>query len=339
MYRRLFRSISFAIALLAWAGVPVTAADKPACAVGPLKLASFNIQFLGSSAKRDNEGLADLVGDQDIVLVQELIAPPFAGSFPPNPDGTVEPFKPDPQAAAFFEAMRSRGFSWVMSEEDTGTGDRIHLNSTATEWWVAFYKPQAAAPANDLPGGFLASDRSNHPDYERVPFAFPFRNCSGTMDFVLVSVHLQPDDGPAPRQRRQHEIASISQWIDAQAGNGERDYLIVGDTNIQDCGELAQALPPGYQSLNASCIATNTNVKGPKPYDHVFYRPAATAPEIDQAFGFKVVGLVDAMRNRWQQFGTGPYPGDPYRHDDFRQVYSDHSPVLFRMVAAGRDDD
>lgn len=218
MYRRLFHSVFLAVAMLAWAAVPGAAADTPACALGPLKLASFNIQFLGSSAKRDNEGLADLVGDQDIVLVQELIAPPFAGSFPPNPDGTADPFKTDPQAAAFFEAMRNRGFSWVMSEEDTGTGERIHLNSTATEWWVAFYKPQAATPATDLPGGFLASDRSNHPDYERVPFAFPFRNCPGTMDFVLVSVHLQPDDGPAPRQRRQHEIASISRWIDAQEG-------------------------------------------------------------------------------------------------------------------------
>ncbi len=179
----LSKSISLVV-FLAWAAAPAAAADKPACAPGPLKLASFNIQFLGSSARRHNEGLAGLVGDQDIVLVQELVAPPFAGSFPPNPDGTVEPFKPDPQAAAFFEAMRSRGFSWVMSEEDTGTGDRIHLNSTATEWWVAFYKPQAAAPATDLPGGFLASDRSNHPDYERVPFAFPFRNCSGTLDLV-----------------------------------------------------------------------------------------------------------------------------------------------------------
>ncbi len=108
----------------------------------------------------------------------------FTGKLPLNPDGTVAPYKPHPQAATFFEAMRSRGFSWTMSEEDTCTGDQIHVNSNATEWWVAFYKPQAALPAIDPLGGFLAADRSNHPDYERVPFAFPFRSCPGTLDFV-----------------------------------------------------------------------------------------------------------------------------------------------------------
>ncbi len=105
---------------------------------------------------------------------------------------------------------------------------------------------------------------------------------------------------------------------------------------------MAQTLPSGYQSLNASCVSTNPNVNGPKPYDHVLYRPAAADREIDQSFGFKVVGLVDAMRGRWSEVGTGPYPGGPqpeYDHNAFRQVYSDHSPVLFQMVVTGADDD
>ena len=58
----------------------------------PLKICSFNIQFLGQSKVRDDVALANLIKDYDVVVVQELIAPPYPGTFP---DGT--PFQPDPE--------------------------------------------------------------------------------------------------------------------------------------------------------------------------------------------------------------------------------------------------
>ena len=45
-------------------------------------ICSFNIQFLGNYKKRDNEALADLLKNFDIVIIQELLAPPFHGVFP-----------------------------------------------------------------------------------------------------------------------------------------------------------------------------------------------------------------------------------------------------------------
>lgn len=33
------------------------------------------------------------------------------------------------------------------------------------------------------------------------------------------------------------------------------------------------------------------------------------------------------------------YLGDPHNHNLFKQYYSDHHPVEFRMVMAGGDDD
>ena len=36
---------------------------------------------------------------------------------------------------------------------------------------------------------------------------------------------------------------------------------------------------------------------------------------------------------------TGVYPGDPYDHNLFRQYYSDHHPVIFRMEYGGVDGD
>lgn len=159
----------------------------------PISIASFNIQFLGNSTRRDNFALASVVSPYDVVVVQELVSPPYSGSYP---DGS--PFKPDPQSAAFSDDMAALGYQYLMSAEDTGSGDKIHRNGSSTEWWVAFYRPGIVTPAEDLPHGFLAGDRSNHDDYERVPYAFGFRTTSGTLDFVLVSVHLKPGSRVIP---------------------------------------------------------------------------------------------------------------------------------------------
>ena len=95
-----------------------------------ISVASFNIQFLGHFKKNDNKALASILKDYDIVVVQELVAPPTAGTYP---DGN--PYKADNESAGFFNEMFEYGFDYVLSEEDTGTGDVIHKASSATEWW------------------------------------------------------------------------------------------------------------------------------------------------------------------------------------------------------------
>lgn len=296
-----------------------------------LSVASFNIQFLGSSRLRDHEALADIVKTHDAVVVQELVAPPYDGFFPNG-----EPFKPDPESAAFFDAMAARGFAYMLSEEDTGTGDRIHLNSSATEWYVTFYKPDILEPAYDLPHGFLADDRSNHPDYERVPYAFPFRTQDRRTDFVLISVHLQP--GAARSARRHHEIQAIALWIDRNDDH-EKDFIILGDMNIESVRELAKIIPEGFRAVNDNGTPTNTNVNGPRPYDNILYRESYTDEDIDRRAGFTVINLVAALRPAWERARPGmPYPGDPYDHNLFRQYYSDHNPVVFR-IRVGFDRD
>lgn len=139
---------------------------------GTLSLCSFNIQFLGSSKDRDNDALASILKPYDLVVIQELVAAPYPGVFPNR-----ERYKPDPEAARFFDAMRALGFDYILSEEDTGTGDAIHSNGTNTEWFVAFFRANKVGKANDLPSGFLAEDRSNNDDYERVPYVHAPADC------------------------------------------------------------------------------------------------------------------------------------------------------------------
>jgi endonuclease/exonuclease/phosphatase family metal-dependent hydrolase len=298
---------------------PGTASSKT------LAVCSFNIQFLGSSARRDNAALAELLKPYDIVVVQELIAAPAEG-----PNDQPESRQ---RAAAFFKEMATRGFQYVLSESDTGRNGPLNNYSTATEWWVTFYKPASIAPVTDIPHGFISAPLAKNPDYDRVPYAFAFRTPDHHCDFVLISVHLNPDDAG----RRAHELNAIGGWVAGEeAQQAEKDFVILGDMNIQNPGELQADTPANFISLNQACVPTNVNPSSPKPYDHVMFDPRFTT-EIDRNYGFKVVNLIEAMRPYWHQ--AEPYPGDPFQQNTFRFYYSDHDPVVFHIQVPDADDD
>jgi endonuclease/exonuclease/phosphatase family metal-dependent hydrolase len=290
-------------------------------------ICSFNIQFLGNFKSRKDTVLAELVKDYDIVVVQELVAPPIDGVYP---DGKA--FTKDKESIEFFDAMKSFGFVYSLSEEDTGPRDNFHSKGSATEWFVAFYKSDKFKIADDIPSGFLADDRSKHPVYRRVPYAFAFETLDAKMDFVLISVHLEPED----KVVRKNEINEIAKWIDAN-DQFEKDFIVLGDMNIQSKVELEDVMPAGFISLNDECRTTNTNLNGPKPYDHVFYNPSFTANEIDEDFDMKVINLIEELKDSWAS--DEPYPGDPYNHNKFRQAFSDHHPIIFIMQLTVSDDD
>jgi len=299
--------------------------------ISELTVCSFNIQFSGNFKKKDNETLAKILKDYDIIVVQEIVAPPVSGTYP---DGVS--YNADPESAQFLQQMENEGFSYLLSEEDTGTGDSIHLASTATEWWIAFYKPESVYNALDLPQGFLSEDRSNNDLYERVPYAFAFRTVDHHLDFVLISVHLQPGDSGPDQVRRKVELDAISDWI-GRKNQTEKDFIILGDMNIKNREELLNCTPVNMISLNDECYPTNTSPNSPKPYDHVMYYPDYTS-EVNTDWDIVVVDLVEAVRPYWNS-AVGPFPGDPYVHDQFRQYYSDHHPVVFKMDIPEEDDD
>ncbi|QYJ99749.1 endonuclease/exonuclease/phosphatase family protein [Shewanella psychrotolerans] len=191
-----------------------------------LSIVSFNIQFLGNFKDRDDKALAQLLANEDIVVIQELVAPPYDGTFPDN-----TPYKPDVEARRFFEAMSSYGFDYILSEEDTGTNDTIHLNSAATEWFVTFFKPDKVQYEPSLPNGFLADDRSNNDKYERVPYASTFKAKATGDDFVLISVHLQPGTSKKDEARRKGELLEVAKWIE-ENDSVERDFFVLGDMNF-----------------------------------------------------------------------------------------------------------
>lgn len=319
-----------------------------------ITVGSFNVKWVGYYDKeRDDEGLAALMKDCDVVVIQELVAPPDVAKIGkpvnwPADRGTRYPngeaLKIDDGATQFFEAMQAEGFDrFILSEEDTGPGDTHHKNNAATEWFVAFYKSARLISLWDdggdtlQPGGYLARDLTANADYERVPFAFPFKTHKG-LDFVLISVHLQPDGGRKPRARRAEELQAIAGYIERNSRDtgSEKDWFILGDMNIQNCKELVEIIPAKFVSLNDECRDTVPS-KADRPYDHVMYRPDLTK-SVNLDYDMAVQDLVSAVRHRWAVIGNGPYPGEPYKSKIFPKYFSDHNPIDFR-IKDGPDQD
>lgn len=316
------------------------------------KICSFNIQFLGNSKLRRSRDLAHFLeaSDCDLVVVQELVAPPDLRLLPASehygktelatfPDGS--PHNPNPINTEFFLEMAKAGYDgFLLSPEDTGTGPKNHLNSSATEWFVAFYKTEIFEIAQDLPNGFLSNVVAANPGYDRVPFAFPFRTKGATFDFVLISVHLHPGPSKTDQARRSEEIKNIFMWINAnQKFSTEKDYIILGDMNLENANELSQNITgTRFISLNKNAKQnTNTNPVSPKPYDHVFISPKDSR-EIESIDNFEVMNLIVGMMTYWD-LDPSTYPGNPYSHNMFRMYFSDHHPVGFNIKPGDRDDD
>lgn len=276
-------------------------------------ISTYNIKFIGYSSVRDNQAIANMLIDnnRDLVVVQELVSPPY--------DIRIgeKLIKGDKQSKEFFDAMTEVGYDYVLSEEDTGTGDKIHTNSSATEWFVGFYKRDKLTLIDK---GFIAADRSNHDDYERVPYFTTFKTNQG-LDFTIVSTHFKPGKGRAKKERRYHELASTIKWVnEKQKSNSERDYIILGDMNVYDCDVLDSHLTSGFTRASKECL--NTNFKRSEPYDQVLYNKLYTSIS-----NYSVVDM----------FKEYNIPRD-MKYKDIIKIYSDHHPVFFELLN-GEDDD
>ncbi len=326
---RAFASVAIALLLTACAArplpTPTPEPTPPPLSDAPdhrLDVVSFNIKFLGHYRNRDNEGLARLLNRYELVVVQELVAPPEDVETPDH-----RQVRGDAEAAAFFNAMAARGFRWVLSPEPSGSS---LSGATSAEWFVAFYRPNRVLPANDLANGFIASPQVGNQTFERVPYAFGFR--AGEADFVLLSVHLAAAANAAGAQRRARQVSAIWRWVDNQPGP-ERDYIVLGDTNIQNQAELTRLTPADVTALGPFQM---TNVLATRPYDQVMFRTAAGG-EIEPQI--TVINLIDRMRPGWDS-ANGRYPGDPpLNRQRFEQIYSDHNPISFVIDTARSDDD
>lgn len=294
-----------------------------------IDICSFNIQFLGHFKNRDNEFLSGLLNNFELILIQEMVAPPVNGMYP---DG--KKYKADVESKAFHDLMIANGFSYWMSEEDTGP-KKNHTASSASEWWIAYYKEDVLqADSSERAYGFIDEKLTLNETFERVPYAFPFKALNGELNFTVISVHLAPGSSGTSKQKRSEELSGISKWINDRTEDN-RDFLIAGDCNIENDAELQKILKENewfdkqdLWSLNENCISTNTkcyeSVSKGRPYDHVLYAEATVEDLIPGTFD-----VIDLLR----LCPEGSISSYSYDHDKFRTKYSDHLPVTFKLLS------
>lgn len=296
-----------------------------------LSVCSFNIKWLGYSEERDNVVLGRVLSIYDVIVIQEIVAPPYTGQFP-NGDS----YKPDPEVAVFFDEMtRVYGYAFLLSEKDTGPGGKINDNSSRTEWYAVFYDPTKLEVASDLPTKFLPADVTADEVFDRIPYAFSLRHRSTGFDFTLVSVHLKT--GSSHSQKRALELDAISAWVVEQQ-TGETHYVILGDMNFDDCEEIRLIVPDEFLFLNPDengiCLGTNTGLGKRHPYDNVLL---SAAFPWDREFRMKVIDLVTGLSALWNPFGE---PIDSaYDKYGFVKMFSDHNPIVFRIEVPLGDSD
>ena len=227
-------------------------ADFPISNKNQITVCSYNTRFLGDNRQSKKlTHIVEVLSRFDIVVMQEIVAPPIELDLADGPDrgSSRDILERNAGVALLFKMMLDKGYRFDMSNEDTGPTTH-HTNTSRSEWFVAFYRPEKVETAKDIPQGWLHAKRYKHPIYRRTPWAHSFRSIDGNLDFVIINVHLYPDkNGKSYEQERQKEPALISNWVDDN-DEVEKDYLIVGDMNISNLEELANVAPSGYISLN-----------------------------------------------------------------------------------------
>tara|TARA_B100000929_G_scaffold268877_1_gene238022 strand:+ start:40574 stop:41434 length:861 start_codon:yes stop_codon:yes gene_type:complete len=265
-----------------------------------LSVVSFNIKWIGYSDDRKNHDLAKMLSQHDIVFIQEMVSPPVNGFYPSG-----KPYKKDKESSDFLNAMLNEGFSYALSIEDSGTGDNNETNSASTEWSIAFYKADNVLLKEHY---YIEEDRTNHDNYERVPYLFYFENKYSGNDYKFINVHLKPSNGLKDRERRRQELNSIFTWINLNNYN-EKDFIILGDMNIYDCDRLNNWIPKNYYRPDKECSGTNLDMS--KPYDQVIVYEKINIEDVH------VINLYDYFK----KIDT----------KTFKSYYSDHHPIQFYL--------
>lgn len=333
-----------------------------------LSVCTWNIQWIGHWKAKKNQDIANVLRNCDVAVIQEMVAPPWDVTVTSKGSQETVTLKGDVEAKAFVDAMKAVGFDGVeLSAEDTGP-TKNHTNTTASEWYIAFFKSAKVEIAQDLPKGFLARKLAGHSIYSRVPHAFGIRarhNGKPSVDMVLVSVHLHATGDNEPKRRckarRIREFRYINQWITQKKKNHashEKDYFVLGDMNIEDLEEVNAFMGESPEWLNTELAATEPLVDLDTPEDpSSFYmlrnvKSMNYAPETKTLKGTNIkrdkpydhvmhyttttldilptLQIVDLAKS----FDLESFP----KANDFVQAYSDHNPLRF-VVKLSEDRD
>lgn len=194
----------------------------------------------------------------------------------------------------------------------------------ARKQWTGIIWNTARLQAVDGPWRVPVSTRSTQGFnlWKRTPHAMKFRSASGMTDFVLIPLHLKANHRDDPRdnpvlQRAQEMQALLKVVPQVRQRFGEKDVILLGDTNVESSREVAIRALAGAGFVNLNPKDFSTLWKGAGPFDRIL--PPAGQPE------FKA-----ARQSLFRPAGMSPR--------DFKIRCSDHYPVTLDMTLMADDD-
>jgi endonuclease/exonuclease/phosphatase family metal-dependent hydrolase len=309
--------------LLLAASATTVLGQEPAAAT--VRLGSWNIEHLGSPGSRRGTGenvtqeprdLARYIryAGVDVLAVQEITADGAA------PAGFPRKYRSNSILTRALGELNKGGAEWKhllfprMRPADTG------------QWVGIAWNARRVQPVGDIVQLPVSHARTtqNSNRWDRNLHAMMFSAGKGKTDFVLLVVHLKANASASFARHREEEIAEFLNQAGAlrKAFPTEKEWVLLGDTNIQNAGESAvRALSEaGFRDLNEHDIDTHT-AKGIQPFDRVF------VPKNQPEFAKSRLEVLSAFQKE-----------ERLSFAEFRARYSDHY-IICTSIEVKADDD
>ena len=242
-----------------------------------IRFGSFNIEKLGKDSPYQARNAAVILGNYDIVAIQEVM----------NTGAT----KDDPVGQRGIKALRNivsylgEDWGYVLSPEPNGTANAERSRAFNTFEYYAFLYRRSKIEfikdsaylwdeaSNPMPG---VSDQERQ--FDREPFIASFRAKQGDLDFTVITIHAA---APAARWRRDEieRLALVYKTVQ-DSDPHQNDVLLMGDFNT-NVGKLEwdplKSLPGMKHILTSGDVTTLNKPSGrlsKSQYDTVWYQGA-----------------------------------------------------------------
>jgi endonuclease/exonuclease/phosphatase family metal-dependent hydrolase len=315
------------LALVA-AAAPLQGQGKPA---EVLRFGSWNIEHLGDPDSRrgsafDDEkkkGIQQKPADlaryiryarADVLALQEIKADGDA------PAGFPKQYRTNSILTKVFDELnKTPGNDWKHILFPKSTGDN-------RQWTGVAWKASKVKPVGDIYRLPLshARTRQGNAMWDRNLHALKFSAGKGRTDFLVLVLHLKANtvaSFAAHREEEARELAAKLPLLD-KAFPGERDIILVGDTNTLDGKEEMLAVLEGkdFRDLNKDDHDTHF-AKGTQPFDRVF------VPKKQPEFAASRLEVLSEFQKK-----------ERLSFSEYRQRYSDHYMIATELRVMADDD-
>ena len=233
---------------------------------GTIKVAAFNLQIFGTTKAGKPEVmevLSKIIRKYDVIAVQE-IRDSSQASLPMLRDAV--------------NSMGSPQYEYVVSERlgrTTSKEQYAYIYNTQTIQQIG--SPYTYPDSNDL--------------FQREPYVSEFKAKNGNFDFVLITIHTDPDTAT-------QEINDMPEVVEDARNRyqGEGDFIVMGDLNA-DCSYFKENSQSPLRSGDYYWVINNSVDTTAKSTDCTYDRIIITTPAMTEFIGEAGVFRFDTAYN------------------------------------------